>query len=57
MIPARPLFVNVPIEWLNMDPKDANKNLVDFLSKKKLNHLPQGQVLDRRYEEELYVFE
>jgi len=56
MIPARPLFVNVPIEWLNMDPKEANKLLFEHLSKKKLKHLPPGQTLDRRYEEELYVF-
>ena len=56
VIPARPLFVNVPIEWLNMDLKEANKLLLEHLSKKKLRHLPPGQTLDRRYEEELYVF-
>jgi hypothetical protein len=56
VIPARPLFVNVPIEWLNIDLKEANKLLLEHLSKKKLRHLPPGQTLDRRYEEELYVF-
>ncbi len=56
VIPARPLFVNVPIEWLNMDLKEANKLLVEHLSKKKMKCLPPGQKLDRRYEEELYVF-
>jgi hypothetical protein len=56
VIPARPLFVNVPIEWLNMDLKEANKLLLEHLSKKKLRHLPPGQTLDQRYEEELYVF-
>ena len=56
VIPARPLFVNVPIEWLNMDLKEANKLLLEHLSKKKLRRLPPGQTLDRRYEEELYVF-
>jgi hypothetical protein len=57
MIPARPLFVNVPIEWLNMDSEEANKKLFEHLSKKQIKHLPPGQTLDRRYEEELYVFE
>jgi len=56
VIPARPLFVNVPIEWLYTDLKEANKLLLEHLSKKKLRHLPPGQTLDRRYEEELYVF-
>ncbi len=56
VIPARPLFVNVPIEWLNMDSKEANKLLLEHLSKKKLRRLPAGQTLDRRYKEELYVF-
>ena len=56
VIPARPLFVNVPLEWLNMSPKEANKLLFEHLSKKKLRRLPPGQTLDRRYEEELYVF-
>ena len=56
VIPTRPLFVNVPIEWLNMDLKEANKLLLEHLSKKKLRRLPSGQTLDRLYEEELYVF-
>ena len=56
VIPTRPLFVNVPIEWLNMDLKEANKLLLEHLSKKKLRRLPSGQMLDRLYEEELYVF-
>jgi len=56
VIPARPLFVNVPIEWLNMDLEEANKLLLEYLSKKKLRRLPAGQTLDRRYKEELYVF-
>jgi len=56
VIPARPLFVNVPMEWLNMDSKEANKLLFEYLSKKKLRHLQTGQTLDRQYKEELYVF-
>ncbi len=56
VVPARPLFANVPIEWLNMDLEEANRLLLEHLSKKKLRHLPAGQTLDRRYKEELYVF-
>jgi len=56
VIPARPLFVNVPLNWLEMNSEEANKLLFEYLSKKKLRRLPRGQTLDRRYEEELYVF-
>jgi hypothetical protein len=57
IIPARPLFVNVPFKWMNLDPKEANKRFVEHLSQRKLKRLPPGQTLDRRYEEELYIFE
>lgn len=58
IIPVRPLFVNVPLEWLygKLSLKEANEALVRYLSKKEVVRLPPGQVLDRRYEEELYVF-
>jgi hypothetical protein len=56
VIPVRPLFVNVPIEWLNMDSKEANKLLLEHLSKKKLRHQQAEQTLDRQYKEEFYVF-
>ncbi len=59
VIPVRPLFVNVPLEWLcgESSLKKANETLVKHLSKKRVTRLPPGQVLDRRYEEELYIFE
>ena len=59
VIPARPMNINVPLEWLKGDLpiEDVRKKMVDFLSKKKLKRLPPGQVLDRKYEEELYLFE
>jgi len=59
VIPARPLFVNVPLEWLRgkLSLKKANEALVKHLSQKRVKRLPPGQVLDRRYEEELYIFE
>ena len=58
VIPVRPLFVNVPLEWLKgtLTLKKANEILVDHLTKKQITRLPPGQIIDRRYEEELYVF-
>ena len=58
VIPVRPLFVNVPLEWLygTLSLKKANETFVEYLSKKQIIHLPQGQILDRHYDEELYVF-
>lgn len=58
VIPVRPLFVNVPLEWLKgtLTLKKANEILVEHLTKKQITRLPPGQIIDRRYEEELYVF-
>jgi len=58
VIPVRPLFVNVPLEWLygTLSLKKANETFVEYLSKKQITHLPRGQILDRRYDEELCVF-
>jgi hypothetical protein len=58
VIPARPMFINVPLEWLcdDLSLSEANKRLLKLLSSKKIRHLSSGQVLDRLYEEELYMF-
>jgi hypothetical protein len=58
VIPVRPLFVNVPLEWLygTLSLKKANETFVEYLSKKQITHLPRGQILDRRYDEELCIF-
>jgi hypothetical protein len=58
VIPVRPLFVNVPLEWLygTLSITKINETFVEHLSKKQITHLPGGQVLDRRYDEELYIF-
>jgi len=58
VVPARPLFVNVPLEWLygTLGLKKANETFVKYLAKKQITRLPRGQILDRRYDEELYVF-
>ncbi len=59
VIPARPLNINIPLNWLTgeISLEEARKKLVELLSNKKIKRLPPGTVLDRKYEEELYVFE
>jgi hypothetical protein len=58
IIPARPMFVTVPTDWLKGDlsPEEANNRLRRHLASKRVEILPPGQMLDRRYDEELYVF-
>ncbi|MEM2793483.1 MAG: ParB N-terminal domain-containing protein [Candidatus Methanomethylicia archaeon] len=58
IIPARPLFINIPLEWLysELEYTDVNEMLVKYLKSKTIKHLPPGQVLDRQYDEELYIF-
>ena len=58
VIPARPMFVSVPTEWLKgkLTPEEANTCLKGHLATKRIEKLPPGQIIDRRYEEELYVF-
>lgn len=59
IVPARPMMTDVPNKWLTgqIDLSEANDLLVRLLSSKKVKRLPGGQILDRRYEEELYIFE
>jgi hypothetical protein len=58
IIPARPMFVAVPTEWLKggLEPEEANARLRKHLASKRVEKMPPGQILDRRYDEELYVF-
>jgi hypothetical protein len=58
IIPARPMNVNIPITWLlgDMNLEEVNRCLREYLSSKKIGILPPGQILDRRYDEELYIF-
>jgi L-serine kinase (ADP) len=58
IIPARPMFVSVPTDWLKGDltPEEANARLRKHLTSKRVEKLPPGQIIDRRYDEELYVF-
>ena len=60
IVPARPLFVNVPLDLLRrkeISLEDANSEFVKMLKKRRVKHLPPGTRLDRRYDEDLYVFE
>jgi len=59
IIPARPMFVSVPTGWLggSVAADEANLRLRSLLASKRLTLRPPGQVLDRRYDEELYFFE
>ncbi len=58
VIPARPMNVNIPITWLRGDEgiEEVNMRLREHLAAKTVEKLPPGQIIDRRYDEELYVF-
>ena len=59
IVPARPMMLNIPNEWLTgkISAEDANERVFKLLSSKNVKLLAGGQVLDRRYEEELYIFQ
>lgn len=59
VVPARPMHVDVPVEWLEEgDLIDRNEKLIKYLSQRKVKRLPRGSLFEnRRYEEELWVFE
>ena len=61
IIPARPLYVNVPLELLtleNLSLEQANEEFRKMLMKKKLKMIPAGSFIEnRRYEEDVYLFE
>jgi hypothetical protein len=59
ILPARPVGLDVPIEWLrgSMDIKELDRMFVEHLTKRKINHLPKGSTFGgRKYDEELLVF-
>ncbi|MDI6643399.1 MAG: ParB N-terminal domain-containing protein [Candidatus Hodarchaeaceae archaeon] len=59
VLPARPVNVGVPLEWLagGRSLDEVNRWLVESLSKRKLERLPKGSLFEgRRYDEELLVF-
>ncbi len=58
VVPARPLFTNVPLSWLKTaNLKKANKQLFAYLNSKQIIKKDPGSIIDgRRYEEPAYVF-
>lgn len=59
LIPARPLYVNVPTLWFKQDLslEEINRRFTEFLQGKEVRRLGPGQVVNGRYyEEELFVF-
>lgn len=61
VVPARPMGVNVPLDWLTSSDKqlsELNRDLEESLKEREIKRLPSGSLFEgRRYEEELYVFE
>lgn len=61
VVPARPLYLNVPLSLLRGSEKsvdEVNNELRGMLQRRHLKHVAAGSVLDgRRYEEDLYLFE
>ena len=61
MIPARPLGLNIPLSILqdpNITVVEANELLSQHLNRKRLKRIPPGEMLyNRRYEEEVFIFE
>jgi len=61
VIPARPLFLNVPLDLLRESGKpleEVNEELKSRLKRKRLRKVSAGSLLDgRRYEEDVYIFE
>ncbi|MFX1577956.1 MAG: ParB N-terminal domain-containing protein [Promethearchaeota archaeon] len=58
VVPARPLFTNVPLSWLKTtDIKEANQQLNAHLNNKQIIKKDPGSIIDgRRYEERAYLF-
>lgn len=59
ILPARPVGLDVPIEWLrgSKDMKELDRMFAGHLSKRKINHLPPGSTFGgRKYDEELLMF-
>lgn len=61
VIPARPLFLNVPLHLLRATGRsldEVNKELKSMLEKRRLKKILAGSLLEgRRYEEDIYIFE
>jgi hypothetical protein len=60
IIPARPLGIDVPIEFLRdrrMDLSEVNRQLIEKLRARRLLRLDPGSLIEnRRYEEQVFLF-
>ncbi len=58
VVPARPLFVNIPLSWLKQsNVKKANDQLCDYLKTQQIVKKEPGSIINgRRYEEYSYLF-
>ncbi len=61
IIPARPLFLNIPLRLLRDEGKsldEVNRELKNMFQKRRLKRILAGSFLGgRRYEEDVYIFE
>jgi len=60
VIPARPLFLNIPLEALRSEKplEELEEELRRMLASRRVRRYPPGSVIEgRRYEEEVYVLE
>lgn len=57
VVPARPMRVDFPLEFLEMELSEADEKLTDHLKSREIERLPSGSWFrGRLYEEELLVF-
>ena len=58
VVPARPLYVNVPLPWLKQSNLNkANQKLKKYLENKRIIEKETGAIINgRRYEEHCYIF-
>jgi hypothetical protein len=58
VVPARPLYVNVPLHWLKQsDLNKTNQKLKKYLENKRIIEKETGAIINgRRYEEHCYIF-
>ncbi len=59
VVPARPLFTNIPLEWLRSSHSEEVTEKMDaLLRKKRIVRKEPGAVIEgRRYEESAYIFQ
>jgi hypothetical protein len=59
VVPARPLFTNIPLEWLRSSNSESVTEMMETLLKKKriVRKGPGALIEGRRYEESAYIFE